>query len=84
MVNPLTNVTDVTTLGGLGSGGNKYFGIAYADNTGNVYAAPHDSDAVLIVNVRTNATDATTLQTPMTPRLGKWAGITFVNGPPFS
>jgi hypothetical protein len=61
MINPRTNVTDFTTLGGLGTGGNKLADITYVALTDTLFAAPYNADAVLMINPRTNVTDTTTL-----------------------
>ena len=62
IINPQTNTTDATTLGGLGStGGGKWLGIVFAPSTGMLYCAPVNADSVLIINPATNTTDTTTL-----------------------
>jgi hypothetical protein len=61
MVNPRTNVTDTTTLSGLGVSGDKWASIAYAPSVDMLFAAPYNADSVLMVNPRTNVTDTTTL-----------------------
>jgi hypothetical protein len=40
MINPLTNVTDTTTLGGLGTRSAKWIGIAYVSSVDMLFAAP--------------------------------------------
>lgn len=61
MINPLTNATDTTTLGGVGLSHYKWYGIAFAPTSGMLYCAPHTATSVLIINPLTNTTDITTL-----------------------
>jgi hypothetical protein len=61
MINPRTNATDATTLGGLGVAAAKWIGIAYASSVDMLYAAPFTADAVLMINPRTNVTDTIVL-----------------------
>ena len=65
-----------TTLGGLGTGGAKWMGIAFAPTTGMLYGAPYNAGSVLTINPTTNTTDTT-----MLGGLGiggsKWQGIAF-------
>eukprot|EP00035_Acanthoeca_spectabilis_P029651 m.475115 g.475115 ORF g.475115 m.475115 type:complete len:355 (-) comp37703_c0_seq1:76-1140(-) len=77
MVNPHTNATDHTTIGGFDSG-TKWRGTAFAPPVNLVFAAPHANDSVLIIDPRTN----TTRTLPGLEILGaagaKWLGLTFV------
>jgi hypothetical protein len=77
IINPLTNTTDITTLGGLGSGSAKWIGITYAADVGKLYAAPQNADAVLIIDPLTNTTDITTLTGFGSGGDNLWRGITY-------
>jgi hypothetical protein len=61
IIDPLSNTTDITTLVGLGSGGNKWLGIAFAVNVGKLFGAPYNAQAVLVIDPVANTTDMTTL-----------------------
>jgi hypothetical protein len=76
MINPRTNVTDITTLSGLEAVGHKWRGIAYAPSVDMLFAAPQNADAVLMINPRTNVTDTTTLAGLGTGG-DMWTGIAF-------
>jgi hypothetical protein len=76
IIDPLANTTDITTLAGLGSSGQKWIGITYAANVGKLYAAPSNAAAVLIIDPLTNTTDITTLAN-LGSGSGKWVGITY-------
>jgi hypothetical protein len=82
MINPRTNVTDDTTLGGLGTGLFKWAGIAYASSVDMLFAAPFNAEAVLMIDPRTNVTDNTTLS-GLGPRVGacaaRWWGIAYAS-----
>jgi hypothetical protein len=69
-------VMDSTTLSGLGSGSNKWWGITFADNVGKLYAAPRNAEAVLIIDPLNNNTDITTL-VGLGTAVDKWIGITY-------
>lgn len=55
------DVMDVTTLGGLDTGGIKWHGIEFAPTAGMLYSAPFNAASVLIINPTTNITDTSTL-----------------------
>jgi hypothetical protein len=79
MLNPSrTIVTDTTRLNGLGVGGNKWRGIAFAPSVDMMFAAPSNADAVLMINPHTNVTGVTTLGGLGTD-FDKWIGIAYAS-----
>ena len=70
------NVVDNTTLGGLRTDDNKWWGIASAPTTGMLYCTPRDAASVLMINPTTNMTDTTTLS-GLGMGADKWQGIAF-------
>ena len=81
-VDPFTNTTDNETLGGLNTNPGrgrqaKLFGVAFVPGVNKLFACPTNSDAVVMVDPVTNATDNITFS-----GIGyggaRWLGITFV------
>lgn len=63
IVDPITNATDATAIGGFGTvrGSSKWTFIEFVAGTGKLYASPGTTSAVLIIDPVTNTSDSTTL-----------------------
>lgn len=83
VLDPATNVTDRTALGGLSTTSAKYEGIAFAPNVGKLFQAPYRMRAVLIADPVNNVTD----DSAITTGTNSWAGIVYAEitgeSPPF-
>lgn len=78
IVDPLTNTTDTTSLGGLGTNTSKWQGIAFASTVNKLFAAPYNAGSVLVIDPMTNTTDTSTLVIEGQQGSAKWHGIAFV------